>query len=34
MKKNEKSYSLNGSWGDIELTCEEMCKCQRTGIEK
>ena len=34
MKKSEKSYSLNGSWGDIELTCEDICKCQRIGIEK
>ena len=34
MKKSENSYSLNGSWGDIELTCEDICKCQRIGIEK
>lgn len=33
-KKSEKSYSLNGSWGEIELTFEDMCKCQRTGIKK
>lgn len=34
MKKSENSYSLNGSWGDIELTYEDICKCQRIGIEK
>jgi len=34
MKKSENSYSLNGSWGDIELTCEDIRKCQRIGIEK
>lgn len=34
MNKSDKSSLLTGSWGDIELTCEEMCKCQRIGIEK
>ncbi len=34
MNKSENSYSLNGSWGDIELTCEDIRKCQRIGIEK
>jgi len=34
MKKSDKLYSLNGSWGEIKLTCEDIRKCQRIGIEK
>lgn len=32
MKKSGNSYLLNGSWGDVELGCEEICECQRIGI--
>ena len=34
MKKSGDSYSLNGSWGDIKLKYEDICKCQRIGIER
>ena len=34
MKKSDDSYSLNGSWGGLELTREDICECQRIGIEK
>ncbi|TFH46417.1 MAG: hypothetical protein E4G94_02460, partial [ANME-2 cluster archaeon] len=34
MTKSDNSYSLKGSWVDIELTYEDICKCQRIGIEK
>ena len=34
MNKSDKSFPLNGPWGDIELTCEDICKCQRIGIER
>ena len=34
VKKSEKSYSLNGSWGDVDLECEKICECQRIGIER
>jgi len=34
MKKCGNSYSLNGSWGDVELGFEDICECQRIGIER
>ena len=34
MNKNKNSYSLNGSWGDVDLGCEKICECQRIGIER
>ena len=34
MKKSGNAYSLNGSWGDVELEWKEICECQRIGIEE
>ncbi|TFH29325.1 MAG: hypothetical protein E4G98_04045, partial [Promethearchaeota archaeon] len=33
MKKNGSPYTLNGSWGNIELECEKICECQKVGID-
>jgi len=34
MKKNGNPYMLEGSWGNIELECGEICECLKVGIDR